>query len=252
MQSTNFPKILVQSMLGAAICSLFSMVPLVCALAFGIPSEITFLARIHSPVSDYLMGILLAIGLHFVIGFIFVNNKYGIYWNIIWTIKIWVTLFFAVFYEISFASLDAFEYFGVATFFLGWHYYFLQRFMFGTKNRISSFAVATVFLFLSGYVRMWIPVIFGISSIFSIAIVSKNNFNRNFGILSATLALIVSARYFSIGGIDDIVHYFDHASKLWAYGGSGQMAPTFSSLSDLIIFLPTGMFSALFRPLPGE
>ena len=37
-----------------------------------------------------------------------------------------------------------------------------------------------------------------------------------------------------------------------AYGGSAQQMPEFHSLSDILVYLPWGAFTALFRPLPWE
>ncbi len=41
-------------------------------------------------------------------------------------------------------------------------------------------------------------------------------------------------------------------SKSWTHGGSGQDIPEFRSPVDMLLFSPIGMFTALFRPLPGE
>ena len=41
-------------------------------------------------------------------------------------------------------------------------------------------------------------------------------------------------------------------SHAWAKGGSSLGNPDLHNLTDMILFSPLGMFTALFRPLPGE
>jgi hypothetical protein len=41
-------------------------------------------------------------------------------------------------------------------------------------------------------------------------------------------------------------------SKSWARGGSTLGSPGFTTLAGMFTFSPMGMFTALFRPLPGE
>ena len=41
-------------------------------------------------------------------------------------------------------------------------------------------------------------------------------------------------------------------SRSWNRGGSGNEAPVLASPTDMLKFAPLAMFTALFRPLPGE
>jgi hypothetical protein len=41
-------------------------------------------------------------------------------------------------------------------------------------------------------------------------------------------------------------------SQSFADGGSGRAIPEFDNITSIVTFLPIGMFTALFRPLPGE
>lgn len=41
-------------------------------------------------------------------------------------------------------------------------------------------------------------------------------------------------------------------TRAWAFGGSGQVPPQFTSVWSVLVFFPLGAFTALFRPLPGE
>lgn len=51
---------------------------------------------------------------------------------------------------------------------------------------------------------------------------------------------------------DRLVARLNYTSHVWAYGGSAQRAPVFTSLWHALAFLPLGAFTAWFRPLPGE
>ncbi len=44
----------------------------------------------------------------------------------------------------------------------------------------------------------------------------------------------------------------DETSRAWAEGGTGQTPPEFTEVWVVLAFLPWGMFTALFRPLPGD
>jgi hypothetical protein len=62
----------------------------------------------------------------------------------------------------------------------------------------------------------------------------------------------LSAEMFQVSGTDQLIERADSMSKAWGRGGSGQVAPSFKSVGDVLLFAPIGMFSAVFRPLPGE
>ncbi len=57
----------------------------------------------------------------------------------------------------------------------------------------------------------------------------------------------------NIGTIQDMLETTDTISRGFATGGSGQeIAMEFASINDMVAFAPLGIFTALFRPLPGE
>lgn len=58
---------------------------------------------------------------------------------------------------------------------------------------------------------------------------------------------------FNIETKEDLLQTTDTLSHGWATGGSGQVLETrFDSVGKMILFLPLGIFTAIFRPLPGE
>jgi|GEM_PF-1217591 len=57
---------------------------------------------------------------------------------------------------------------------------------------------------------------------------------------------------YGVNDATDLLAMVNAVSRSWSRGGSGQAPPVFSNLGDLLYFAPLGMFTALFRPLPGE
>lgn len=71
------------------------------------------------------------------------------------------------------------------------------------------------------------------------------------------IALLLAIRriqtYFGIATPQDLLITLNTLSRLWSYGGSGQQLNVdFTQVDQLLVFIPLGMFTALFRPLPGE
>ena len=67
---------------------------------------------------------------------------------------------------------------------------------------------------------------------------------------------IYAARWFlnkfDIGDTSQLVAVSNQVSHSWAHGGSAQVTRQFHSVIGMLAFLPAGLFTALFRPLPGE
>jgi hypothetical protein len=49
-----------------------------------------------------------------------------------------------------------------------------------------------------------------------------------------------------------IVDHLNTVSRSWTFGGSALDTPEINSIGSMLSFAPLGMFTALFRPLPGE
>lgn len=58
--------------------------------------------------------------------------------------------------------------------------------------------------------------------------------------------------YFGLETGQDVVSTTNQLSRSWSTGGSGQEVPELTSVGKIIAFAPLGIFTALFRPLPGE
>lgn len=67
------------------------------------------------------------------------------------------------------------------------------------------------------------------------------------------LAIEAFRQQFAIASIRELLSVTNQWSQGWAYGGSAQrLATEFTGIGSMLRFLPLGIFTALFRPLPGE
>lgn len=106
------------------------------------------------------------------------------------------------------------------------------------------------------FVRPWMVPIFGLAVATAFVVSSRHLYVK---VLAAVVGVIVIAIavYFVrvVVGIDQdarLISAIGIVSSAWAVGGSATEAVAFDSLSDIISFLPLGVFTAFFRPLPGE
>lgn len=60
------------------------------------------------------------------------------------------------------------------------------------------------------------------------------------------------ANKFEIASQADLFERVNVVSRGWSIGGSQQEVPELKTLDQVLRFLPRGMFTALYRPLPGE
>lgn len=109
---------------------------------------------------------------------------------------------------------------------------------------------------VASWIRPWSAMILAVPMVIVGFSSVKGVFTRAFYAISFSAALFYSAQlfvsHFSLIGIDDLVHKTNAISKAWSIGGSRQEVPEFSSLYQMLLFAPQGMFTAIFRPLPGE
>jgi hypothetical protein len=111
-------------------------------------------------------------------------------------------------------------------------------------------------LWFTSFMRLWYGPILLVPLVFFI--INKNNGitkNLFFVLLiggSLLVALNLFAERFSIGNMQDIIAKTNEISQNFVAGGSAQAIDHFNSLADILVFMPLGMFTALFRPLPGE
>lgn len=109
---------------------------------------------------------------------------------------------------------------------------------------------------LAGAFRTWyLPILLVPLATFGISGIKRPWLKYAFlGVIAA--GVVYSARMFAaqfeLGSVEDLVGRTQTVSHSWGRGGSANLAPVFSGVSGMLKFAPMGMFTALFRPLPGE
>lgn len=126
------------------------------------------------------------------------------------------------------------------------------------NKNVMMFFVALMGALIASYIRFWLAPVFFAPLIFTYVLRSKASFMEKLCFLAlAGPTLLISLQTFTEGfGLEttrDIVVAADRLSEAWARGGSAQSLDAgFSSLWSMLVFMPLGAFTALFRPLPFE
>lgn len=164
---------------------------------------------------------------------------------------LWILMAFpSLLFWSSILGKDPITYLGIALFFYGtmgilknwrWHY----------------LASACSGLYILATVRLWLVFIFLVP--FTIVFFWRSQTSLRVKLL-VSAAAIACLQFYS-ATLQESVNQFtadewltgvNQVSRSWSRGGSGQAVPEFNSTADLAIFLPGGIFTALFRPLPLE
>lgn len=124
------------------------------------------------------------------------------------------------------------------------------------NGRVIPLLVALAGALGASSIRPWTAVILTIPTVVAFTLRCRNLPLRIAGLVAGGYAMVASsqlvAERFLVIGIDDLVKKANIISKSWSVGGSRQEVPDFSNMSEMLSFAPAGMFTALFRPLPGE
>lgn len=109
---------------------------------------------------------------------------------------------------------------------------------------------------LSSSIRPWTAFILALPMLPLGFFYVRKSFWRISYLIFATAVVYGSAliftEHFTFSSVDDLVRKTNKISRSWSVGGSRQEVPEFGSLGEMLSFAPVGMFTALFRPLPGE
>ena len=106
-------------------------------------------------------------------------------------------------------------------------------------------------------VRFWLLGILSFALLLTALWSSHLSFARKLAIGMASVFALgfmtqTTANLWNLGSMDDVVYKMDTISKQWGRGGSANTAPSFGSPADMAAFVPVGVFTSLFRPMPGE
>lgn len=124
-------------------------------------------------------------------------------------------------------------------------------------GRIRYVPVMAIGVVLAMIIRVWMgPILLAPLSVFVVIRMSSRIMKGAFlaaVVVAFLFAFNRSSEQFNIETSEDVYLATTTVSRMWAYGGSSQqIEQEFTSLGTMIAFMPLGIVTALFRPLPGE
>lgn len=123
---------------------------------------------------------------------------------------------------------------------------------------LNMLVYVAVGMLIASFIRIWLGAVFLTPLLAAVVLGGRLSVTLKVGFLVLTVPLFLAALQgfadqFSLETTEDLVTRTDEISQSWARGGSAQQIKGgFSSLYEMILFIPIGAFTALFRPLPGE
>ena len=138
----------------------------------------------------------------------------------------------------------------------------ISLFFYGSLELFKRFSpldvlIACTGLAMTGIIRVWLVVVFALPFLL-LYLIRSNAKVASKAIIATCAAVLIgyfSTDILSATQISDSGSFLDTlntVSRSWSRGGSGQSVQHFASTQQAITFLPQGIFTALFRPLPGE
>ncbi len=161
-----------------------------------------------------------------------------------------LTLWPSVLFWSSILGKDPVVFLGIAMYCYGVLAWYADR-------RPSALLVAVAGVVLALTIRLWLGPIMAAPLGVLLARAPRTPAARRATLAGAavlTVGVVVAFRErLLLETASDLLLTVDTVSRGWAEGGSGQqIAGDLTSVGGLVRFLPVGMFTALFRPLPGE
>jgi hypothetical protein len=165
--------------------------------------------------------------------------------NLLYYLMLWPSVLFWS----SILGKDPIHWFGIAIYVYG-----VLCFM--KSRRFRYFIPMTLGLALNLLLRPWSAVIFlapfGLISIWRV----RNPIAKLVLLVVFGWAVQFTTQRFLLHidaeNLEAIVRRTNAISHAWSRGGSAQIAPQFTTVWSMLKFAPLGMFTALFRPLPGD
>lgn len=106
-------------------------------------------------------------------------------------------------------------------------------------------------------VRLWLAPVLAAPLVVLALAGTRSAAQRVFWVVTGSAALALAVRMFgqrfALATMADLLDTANFWSQGWAEGGSAQLLGSeFTGIGSMVAFVPKGMFTALFRPLPGE
>ena len=163
---------------------------------------------------------------------------------------LWIGLFPDILFWSSILGKDPVCLAGVGLYFCGiarWH----------ATRAIRPLFLAAVGIGIAAAIRPWYVLIL-VAPLIVFALVGRRvrGWQKFLMLLVFGAGAIYAARWFllsfNIGDTSQLVAVSNEVSHGWAHGGSAQVTRQFHGVIGMLAFIPAGLFTALFRPLPGE
>ena len=163
---------------------------------------------------------------------------------------LWIGLFPDILFWSSILGKDPVCLAGVGLYFCGiarWH----------ATRAIRPLFLAAAGVGIAAAIRPWYALIL-VAPLIVLALIGRRlrGWQKFLMFLVFGAGAIYAARWFlnnfDIGDTSQLVAVSNQVSHSWASGGSAQATRQFHSVIGMLVFIPAGLFTALFRPLPGE
>ncbi|MEZ4872765.1 MAG: hypothetical protein R2827_11125 [Bdellovibrionales bacterium] len=142
-------------------------------------------------------------------------------------------------------------------------FFLLSCFFYGTMLVCKKISIKALALLIVGaiglvFMRFWLAPVATVSLLVAYNL-AKSAKISTIKIAVGVLVVFGSVAFFSIAAeqfkilsFNDLIERIQTMSRSWGSGGSTTSVPVFTGLKDLVLYLPIGAFTAIFRPLPGD
>jgi len=124
------------------------------------------------------------------------------------------------------------------------------------RNPVNAIFLAFILLLAISYVRIWMGIILLAPTALLFILFLHNWYLKSLLIPISFACFIFLYEQFSekfkVDSMTDFVASANTLSKNWNHGGSQTEVPEFLSATDIALFVPTSIITALYRPFPGE
>lgn len=174
-------------------------------------------------------------------------------WLVWWLdsrLLLWLGLFPSILFWSSILGKDPPVLLGIGLYFYGIAKWTATR-------QLGLLWVAVTGVVLAAAIRPWLAVILVVPLLVFPFLRHSGSVRRRLtelGVLGLAVALAawVFLDRFGVAGIGDLIRVSNVLSHGWAHGGSAVQLTQFHHLASMLAFVPTGIFAALFMPLPGQ
>lgn len=163
---------------------------------------------------------------------------------------LWIGLFPGIIFWSSILGKDPLVLFGI-----GLYFYAVAKW--SATHKLSMLAFAAGGVLVASVIRPWLAAIL-VGPLIAFPLTSKQfrPWQKVVLLFMVVIGGLAAARiflgYFHINDLQNLINVSNRVGHSWAHGGSALHFSRISGIVGLIKFLPLGMFTALFRPLPGD